>query len=777
MSSYAAKAEETARRQAAEAGAVLDYLSRTLSGVDRERAQDLLDRAGCAAWPSIRQIAESLDRYPDPLRIQSGERPAAVRRLAFRLHADGFEGVVPPRCAHCSGIRARLSERNPDGPGHLCSGCAQRTRTGECPRCRRTVPVVLRAAEGLICKACYDRDPARRERCGQCGELRSVAVRTGDGAGYCRRCRPRPDRCHRCGRQRPVAQRTEQGAVCDVCYRPPSARCDQCGRIRPVHRRGSEHGPTLCAGCYRGPTAICSSCGRTRPCRNAATDTPLCAACVPKPLVPCHRCGRERPAAARWPIGAVCQVCYRYVRDHPAPCPTCATIRPLISLDENGAKTCGPCGGLEVDHACMRCGAATSMRNHGRCEACHLSDELESLATSAANQPNHAQIRALADALADSGRPATILAWLRRGRSVHLLLGLVKAGGLITHASLDALAPSKAVDHVRELLIAARILPVRDEHLDRIEPWLGRLLADRPSPQTTLVRAYALWFILHRARLRSSEGRSSAATGATVRARIRAALCLLDDLHREEIALEGLSQQRLEAWLLAHPGQGPWIRPFIAWSNARRLTRALSVPDKPRPEPDAYLGERDLARQLYRCLDASRMPLHLGVAGALTLLYGLPISKIARLTRQDVITDSSGTSLRAGARAVPLPPRLAEMIVALAARPAVDATVARLTPPTRWLLPGRTADRPIHPATLHIQLRRHGVTPRPGRNSALAALACDLPTPVLADATGLALTTATQWTRRARRDAIDYIAARRNTSNPGHAEDPAVRRH
>lgn len=64
-------------------------------------------------------------------------------------------------------------------------------------------------------------------------------------------------------------------------------------------------------------------------------------------------------------------------------------------------------------------------------------------------------------------------------------------------------------------------------YLDRIEPWLERLLVDRPARQTAVIRAYALWFVLYRARRNNPAGRSSAPTGGAIRARIRAALLLL----------------------------------------------------------------------------------------------------------------------------------------------------------------------------------------------------------------------------------------------------------
>ncbi|MCX4851756.1 hypothetical protein [Streptomyces sp. NBC_00893] len=56
---------------------------------------------------------------------------------------------------------------------------------------------------------------------------------------------------------------------------------------------------------------------------------------------------------------------------------------------------------------------------------------------------------------------------------------------------------------------------------------------------------------------------------------------------------------------------------------------------------------------------------------------------------------------------------------------------------------------------------------RTARNGALAALAADLPSPILADETGMHRHTALRWVAYARRDWVEYLAAR--------AEDEAER--
>ena len=63
------------------------------------------------------------------------------------------------------------------------------------------------------------------------------------------------------------------------------------------------------------------------------------------------------------------------------------------------------------------------------------------------------------------------------------------------------------------------------------------------------------------------------------------------------------------------------------------------------------------------------------------------------------------------------------------------------------------------------KLGRHGIKVRTARNAALAA---DLPSPILADLTGMHRHTAIRWVLYARRDWAEYLAAR--------AEDEAEER-
>ncbi|WP_202237875.1 hypothetical protein [Actinacidiphila reveromycinica] len=65
------------------------------------------------------------------------------------------------------------------------------------------------------------------------------------------------------------------------------------------------------------------------------------------------------------------------------------------------------------------------------------------------------------------------------------------------------------------------------------------------------------------------------------------------------------------------------------------------------------------------------------------------------------------------------------------------------------------------------KLNRHGISVRAAHNSALTALAADLPSPILADLTGMHRHTAIRWVTYARRDWAEYLAARAEDQQEG----------
>ncbi|MCX5205825.1 transposase [Streptomyces sp. NBC_00237] len=102
--------------------------------------------------------------------------------------------------------------------------------------------------------------------------------------------------------------------------------------------------------------------------------------------------------------------------------------------------------------------------------------------------------------------------WLKHSPNAALFASLAASGEPITHQWLDQIPPSRHLRYVRHTLVHLGALPEWDEELERIPAWLDTVLADRPPGHVQLVRPYARWHLLRRARRRAarrSRARSS----------------------------------------------------------------------------------------------------------------------------------------------------------------------------------------------------------------------------------------------------------------------------
>jgi hypothetical protein len=228
-----------------------------------------------------------------------------------------------------------------------------------------------------------------------------------------------------------------------------------------------------------------------------------------------------------------------------------------------------------------------------------------------------AQLQPLLEALTTVTNPATVVKWLGTSRSARLLSQLARTGDPITHDLLDALPQTQSLHYVREVLVSSGVLPARNEHLERLAPWLEHLLRDKPAHHARLVRPFTHWFVLRRARRRAARRTFTRGSADFARARVLAALDLLSWLDHRGQTLDDLTQADLDQWLAAGTTTRRAVRYFLQWARSRELAGDLTVPLPPRQEPARLLGESDHVQQLDRCLTDEAMPLDLRAGGAL----------------------------------------------------------------------------------------------------------------------------------------------------------------
>ena len=708
-------------------------------------------------------LVRHLQSHPDALTSGEATGPSALRALLDVLAAE-HPGVQRMRCHRCGAQRALPYRR--DGAS-ICGICYRRTHLKVCVRCGEVGQPAFREGSGIVCARCKDRDPARRRPCARCGALARVAYRV-EGEPLCQTCGPRKlYTCTSCGRENQRAHAlTGQGPVCPRCYhRGREHECVECGR-RTVEARvaNRDAGTWICNRCWVPPTTNCSECGRVRPCaRGNASGRPICGTCRDRRRRPrtCAMCQRTVAIQTTLPLGAVCGPCYRQLRRSPAPCANCDEARPLVGLSENGLRLCGPCSGDGRNWTCDTCGRVDLLLAAAQCMACSVKRRVRELLTG----PD-GQIATQLDGVARfllTDRPFEQTHHLFNGAAWVQLLGeLVATGRPITHEILDDVPQGDHVRHLRSILVHTGALDERTEGLESLQPWLNSFLAGLSPKIAQLLRPYASWSVLPRARHRAARLGITTSAAMYARQRIETAAHFLTWLDDNGRTLADATQHDVNTWIGRGASTRRRVRDFLRWAHARGRSTDLHVHWLGREGlPEHILGDDERWTLLRRCLRDDTLALRLRVAGALVLLYGQIPSRIVELTVDSVTTTETNTYLVLRDQPVLLPPPLGSLTLDLAARSTHEQSTASRTRTPAWLFPGARPGSHFYAGRLSTALNKNvGIFVRPARGAALSALAADLPAPVLADLLGLSIASATRWGALAARDNAEYVAAR-----------------
>ena len=608
-------------------------------------------------------------------------------------------------------------------------------------------------------------------QCAICHRQGLKLTRSSTIGGVCARCRHRElaQACARCEIVKPIGGRDPEGLpVCARCADRPMRECGRCGRTRRIARRAHADQPDICDGCFCLPQAICSGCGRLRPCSFAGTDLAICTRCAPRRTAVCTRCGQDKPPAANWPEGPVCDPCYTMALRHRGICSNCLTERRLVSPPGPDARTCADCAGLPTSHVCIDCGREDKLYERGHCNTCSLRRRTGELLRAGSEQIPAALV-AVHDAIVATTTPRTALNWLRKGAGAAVLADLAAGTTAISHAGLDAHPRRGGADYLRHLLVAADVLPARDEGLARLEAWVAAtVLTHVENPEhRRLLQAYATWRVLRRTRRRAERNSTGRTPTNYPRTQLLVAARFLDWLDQHGVPLAQCSQSDVDLWLTDGPAGYP-VRDFLTWAAEHHHSPPMVAPTIGRTtgtatDPDARWA------LVARLLHDDTLDLTDRVAGSLLLCYGQQLSRIAVMTTDQVRRNHDHVTLRLGAHAItitipePLSGLLTELIDVGRSHRGVGSPAT-----SPWLFPGHLPGRPITASRLGERLRLIGVRALPGRRATLLQLAAEVPAAVLAELLHLTPGTATRWTRDAGGDWSRYAAdlARRNDHQP-----------
>ncbi|MFJ8510003.1 hypothetical protein [Streptomyces avermitilis] len=282
-----------------------------------------------------------------------------------------------------------------------------------------------------------------------------------------------------------------------------------------------------------------------------------------------------------------------------------------------------------------------------------------------------------------------------------------------------------------------------DRQLLLYQRWLTERLASIEEPEhRQLLRHFATWHQMRRLRAKAEKGPLGRSQTNHTKQEVTQAGVFLAWLASQGRAIGQCQQADIDAWHTESLATRCPSQSFLRWcmrtGRMPRLTLPLAVITQ---DPEPLHQHRRLA-MLRRVLNDDSLPLRTRVAAALVLLDAQPVSRIVRLTINDVTDDQTTVTVQLGDPPSPLPAPVAELMRAyILSRQHLPYASSRSS---YWLFPGRQPGQPMNPVSLQAHLREIGVPPQRGRASAIRQLVLQAPAPVIAKALGYHDKTATR---------------------------------
>ena len=678
------------------------------------------------------QLADHLHANPDVLVTGPTSLPPVLHRFVDALITAGAKTItsIHPTCRECG--RTRPAHHQLPGGTVICSACyARRTSAQRCAGCgRRRRPYARDQGGHPRCRGCTDRVRAEARRTEALEQLTSAL------AGQVSLDRAQVADVLAAVAPRDKDLRVLAGLVAEHHLTDPGLPFVVTRLVIALRTAGADL-----------PWPPCQSC--QQPCGSDAS--------VYGARVRCRRCVRHCPVCAR-PARredeSVCGRCRRDAHRRRGACTGCN--EPERVLDDGGL--CRWCreGAARRCADCDQNGHLTTLAGQQLCGPCALRVTVDGLL---ADHPPGALHALRAPILA--AEPMTTRRWLRRPAIAALLTALDSGRLPLTHATLDAQPASRAIEHLRDMLLATRALdPAPDRLIDRFQHGSDQMLAALDASDARIVRSWLRWQVLPRLR-RHQAGTVDIDIGVAVanaRRTLRSVIAFLATVEAPHRTLASVHQGDIDSWFASTRTRPNQVRPFLAWARrAKMLPLTLILPPSSSGRSDLHTDpERrwTIARCLVRddSLDTADR-----VAGALVVLYAQPLARICALTNADVATDGAIVTVRLGGDRLELPEPFATLIQSLP-QPRRQGVAEQL--PGDWLFPGQRAGRHLGPASLGRRLRVIGIEPRRARLAALDQLSTQIPPAMLAGVLGLKTSHVVRHTTRSGGDWAHYAADR-----------------
>lgn len=326
--------------------------------------------------------------------------------------------------------------------------------------------------------------------------------------------------------------------------------------------------------------------------------------------------------------------------------------------------------------------------------------------------------------------------WMENNPHVReYLRGLARGDISLTHAALHELPSWRTAAHLRDLLMAAEILPAVDRRIMLYESWhLRRLRQIDDTEHHQLLRQFANWHQLPRLHAQARTKPLTPGARHYAAAQFDAAAGFLAWLAARGRRPASTTQTDLDAWYAVHrPERAHKLGGFLRWATKNRHLPKLLVRTSPRVHRPP-ISQRHRLSLLRRALTDDSIPQRTRVAAVLLLLYAQPVARLARLSLFDITVTEHSVLLRLGDPPTPVPEPFATLLLDYVEHRTNMSTATN--PDSYWLFPGQRAGEPLTPGALLLGLRKLGAPTTQARTAAFRQLVLQAPAPVVAKALG-----------------------------------------
>jgi site-specific recombinase XerD len=379
--------------------------------------------------------------------------------------------------------------------------------------------------------------------------------------------------------------------------------------------------------------------------------------------------------------------------------------------------------------ACDNCGTQGWRYRRGLCGPCALIADLRAVLDNG-DGGIRPELVPFFEGFRIMTNPRAGIQWIRRPHIHQMLRTLADPATPITHQTLDEMSPWRSVAYLRDLLMLHGVLPRADRHLLLFQRWLrDTLTAINDLDQQQVITRFATWHVLHRLRRFAELGPVTEKQTDSARIEVRQAIAFLNWLSRRQRDLPNCGQADIDAWYADAYIARRRTHAFLRWAMRAKLLPRATIPHQPTTNP-APISQHQRLAVLRRLLTEQEIPLLTRVAALLVLLFAQPLTRILRLTTDDVSRHDGQVTLRLGDPPTPIPQPFAELLLAYLDQRLNLTTATNQN--SRWLFPGRRGGQPMTPDAVKRRLRDHQIPVLNGRTSALRHLVLQAPAPVIA---------------------------------------------